>query len=144
MACDNGRNPLRWDCRTQGCFNLKKRPKIERLADCLPGRIAFTDVDAMTEICGNLLLLEWKGHQALGTGQRLLFERMTALSPATVLIVEGDAETMTVSSVRTVWRGRMSPPETADLTGLRRAIQAWSAWALAHPAVCQPQGAPRT
>jgi len=84
MSPDNGANPMRWDCRTQGCFNLKKRPKIERFADCLPGRIALTDVDGVTELCGNVLYLEWKSHQGLGDGQRILFERLTALCPATV------------------------------------------------------------
>lgn len=74
----------RWDCRTQGCFNLKKRPKIERFADCLPGRIAFTDVDGVIELCGNFLYLEWKSHQDLGGGQRILFERLTALCTASV------------------------------------------------------------
>jgi metallo-beta-lactamase family protein len=60
MSRDNGFNPMRWDCAEQGCFNHKKRPKIELFADCLPGRIAFSDIDAIAEINGNLLLLEWK------------------------------------------------------------------------------------
>jgi hypothetical protein len=141
MSRDDGANPMRWDCAKRGCFNLKKRPKIERLADCLPGRIAFSDVDAIAEVCGNLLLLEWKGHQGLSTGQRILFERLTLLCPATVLVVEGDAEDMTVGSVTTVWRGRVLPPEAADLDGLRRRIQAWAEWALANSALRRPQGA---
>ena len=37
----NGYNPLRWDCERQGCFNLKRRPKIEVFADCFPGRISL-------------------------------------------------------------------------------------------------------
>ena len=139
MSRDNGANPMRWDCRTQGCFNLKKRPKIERFADCLPGRIAFTDVDALTEICGNFLCLEWKAHQELGVGQRVLFERMTALCPATVLIVEGDAEHMTVRTLRIAWDGAIGPPRAANLKDLRNAIQEWAAWALAHPVRCRPQ-----
>lgn len=36
MLHNNGANPMRWDCTTQGCFNLKKRPKVEVFADCLP------------------------------------------------------------------------------------------------------------
>ena len=141
MSRDDGHNPMRWDCQTQGCFNRKKRPKIEMFADCLPGRIAFSDVDAVAEICGNLLFLEWKDHQGLGTGQRILFERITALCPATVMIIEGDAEHMTVDSVRLAWRGKLGPCESADLESVRKAIRKWSAWALANPAARRPQEA---
>lgn len=135
MSHDNGANPLRWDCTVQGCFNQKKRPKIELFADCLPGRIAFTDIDAITEINGNLLVLEWKDHTELTRGQQILFERLTLLCPAAVLVVEGDAEQMTVVSVRTVWRGVASPPEAANMDRLRQEIQAWAQWATANPAL---------
>lgn len=135
MSHDNGANPMRWDCTRQGCFNRKKRPKIERFADCLPGRIAFSDIDAVAEVCGNLLMLEWKDHQDLGVGQRVLFERMTQLCPATVLIVEGDAEEMTVRSIRTVRNGTVSPAEVADLDELRQRIRNWQEWALYHSAL---------
>ncbi len=141
MSCGNGANPMRWNCQTQGCFNLKKRPKIERFADCLPGRIAFSDIDAIVEVCGNLLLLEWKDHREVGTGQRILFERLTALCPATVLIVEGDAEDMAVASVTTVSDGQFSPSEPADLDDLRATIHAWSDWAMQNSAVRRQQEA---
>jgi len=141
MSRDNGANPMRWDCSKRGCFNIMKRPKIEMLADCLPGRIAFTDIDGIAEVCGNLLLLEWKDHREIGTGQRLLFERMTLLCPATVLIVEGDAQDMSVRSVSTVSDGLVSPPEPADLGGLRSQIRQWRDWALANSALRNGQGA---
>ncbi|MBI1375824.1 MAG: hypothetical protein GC159_24200 [Phycisphaera sp.] len=135
MSCDKGFNPMRWDCAKRGCFNAIKRPKIELLADCLPGRIAFSDVDAIVEVCGNLLLIEWKDHQRLSTGQRVLFERLTRLCPATVLVVEGDAETMAVYSVGGFFRGEAWEAEADDLDGLRRRVEAWRDWALAHPAL---------
>ncbi len=134
MLHDNGANPLRWDCTVQGCFNRKKRPKIEIFADCLPRRIAFTDVDGIVEVCGNLLLLEWKEHRQLPTGQRLLFERLTRFCPAAVFVVTGDAERMQVESVRLVWRGVVGPAEPMGLEGLRREIRAWSLWAAKTPA----------
>jgi hypothetical protein len=139
MSRDNGFNPMRWDCAEQGCFNHKKRPKIELFADCLPGRIAFSDIDAIAEINGNLLLLEWKDHKNINTGQRVLFERVTQICPATVLIVQGDAEHMTVISVRTVWRGTIMPVEATDLDGLRGRIREWSQWAMRNSAVLQSQ-----
>ena len=56
-----GFNPMRWDCDTDGCFNVKRRPKIEMFADCFPRRINFGDVDGLVEIGGRFCLLEWKG-----------------------------------------------------------------------------------
>jgi len=141
MSRDDGHNPMRWDCQVQGCFNRKKRPKIEMFADCLPGRTAFSDVDAVAEICGNLLFLEWKDHQKLSVGQRILFERITAMCPATVFIIEGNAEHMTVDSIRLAWQGEISPCESADLEGVRNAFRKWSAWALANPAAHRSQEA---
>jgi hypothetical protein len=135
MLSNNGFNPMLWNCDRQGCFNLKKRPKIELFADCLPGRIAFSDIDAVTEINGNLLFLEWKEHQRICTGQKILFERLTRLCPATVLIIEGDAELMTVESIRTAWKGKISSPQPADINQLRREIAAWKDWALANSAM---------
>ena len=141
MSRDNGYNPMRWNCEKQGCFNLKKRPKIEMFADCLPGRISFTDVDGLVEINGNLLFMEWKEHQGLGTGQRILFERLTRFCPAVVLIVEGDAEDMTVSSISTVWDGVIGPHKEADIEDLRTQIRKWANWALFNPAGVQLQEA---
>ena len=134
MSNDNGHNPMRWDCETQGCFNLHKRPKIELFADCLPGRIAFTDVDGITEINGNLLVLEWKDHRRIPTGQRLLYTRWTANGPVTVLVVVGDARCMTVEEVACVYDGVIGPWCEMDVAGLRDEIREWAEWAVAHPA----------
>jgi len=124
---------MNWDCERQGCFNKKKRLKFAAFHGCLPGRIAFTDVDGLVEINGNLLLLEWKDHQGLSTGQRILFERLTRFCPAAVFVVEGNAESMAVESVSTAWEGRIDPPEPCDLAGLREMIRDWADWARGNP-----------
>ena len=124
---------MNWDCERQGCFNRKKRLKFGVFKDCLPGKISFSDVDGIVEINGNLLLMEWKDHHNLGTGQRILFERLTRFCPAAVLIVEGDAETMAVDSVAIVHGGQIDPPWQADLDGLRQLIRGWADWALKNP-----------
>ena len=92
MTPNNGANPLRWDCKRQGCFNAVKRPKIEMFAECLPGRGSFGDVDAIAELAGNLLILEWKSHPNIPTGQRILHEQWTANGPATVFVIVGNGE----------------------------------------------------
>lgn len=125
---------MHWDCQRQGCFNQKKRLKFSVFKDCLPGRISFADVDGLVEINGNLLLLEWKDHEQLSTGQRILYQRMTRLCPAGVFLVEGDAEDMSVQSLSTVWAGVIGPREPIDLEGLCGYIRTWADWAKTHPA----------
>ena len=106
MTAVPGYNPLRWDCAAQGCFNLKRRPKIELFADCFPGRINFGDVDGIVEIGGNALLLEWKSEpRELPAGQRLLYQRLSRSGPVAVMIVVGDAETMLVDGTSIFDRG---------------------------------------
>ena len=51
MIRADGYNPLRWDCERQGCFNLKRRPKIEVFADCFPGR-EIVPVDCLELVWG--------------------------------------------------------------------------------------------
>jgi len=135
-----GTNPMRWDCAKQGCFNVHKRPKIELFADCLPGRIAFSDVDGIVEIGGNLLALEWKAHRHVPRGQHLLFTRWTKHGPVTVILIIGDAQFMTVDEVAFVHRGVIEPWRDMDIETLRQIIRDWSAWALANPVTSGGEG----
>jgi hypothetical protein len=131
---ENGYNPMHWNCEKQGCFNKKKRPKIEMFADCLPGRIAFSDIDAAVEVEGNFLILEFKEHDNIPKGQRIFFNRLTRLVPATVLVINADVETMDIHGVSYVADGRIEPQIEMDLQGLKDTIKSWSDWALKHPA----------
>jgi hypothetical protein len=137
MIRADGYNPLRWDCERQGCFNLKRRPKIELFADCFPGRISFGDVDGIVEIGGNALLLEWKSEEReLPTGQRLLYQRLTWSGPVSVMIVVGDAETMLIDATAIFADGVRHPAEgfePADLEVVRHRLMAWSQWAAQNP-----------
>jgi hypothetical protein len=145
MIPANGFNPLRWDCAKRGCFNLKRRPKIELFADCFPGRMSFGDVDGIVEVAGNALLLEWKSEERdLPAGQRILFERLTRNSPVSVLIVVGDAETMVIEAVAFFFEGTRSPPEgfhPADLEAVKDHLSTWSTYALTYPAMNRRQAA---
>lgn len=125
-----GYNPMRYDCETKGCFNITHRPKIEQFAECLPRRIAFSDVDAITEVNSHFLLLEWKSHQGdVPTGQRIMFERMTANGRFSVLVVCGDAETMNVKAMALIHLGRNHGWQAASLTVVKGRISRWAAWA---------------
>jgi hypothetical protein len=125
-----GFNPMRWDCRTKGCFNKKRRPKIEVFHDLFPRRISFGDVDGIVEINGYALVLEWKGHSVpIPVGQRIMWERLTESGMIVVLVVEGDAESMVVSGIAHFKRGKLYDSKDANMDELRRMIKSWVDWA---------------
>jgi len=119
---------LFWSCERQGCFNVKKRLKLEVFEDLFPGKISMTDMDGLVEIGGQFLMLEWKSPGVqVPMGQRILFSNLPPCF--CVLIVEGDAETMEVVQYRQVYHrngkrvwGRWI---AGDLESLRGMIAAW-------------------
>ena len=128
MNAANGFNPLRWKCDERGCFNEKRRFRIEVFAGCLPGKIAMSDVDATTEVNGRFLFLEFKSGDLrdLPTGQKIYFERLTRLSKRiTACVVAADAETTSVRAVRVIRQGRIGAWEICNLASLQARIRRW-------------------
>ena len=122
-----GHNPMRWDCEGDGCFNIKRRPKIEVFAECFPRKINFGDVDGLVEINGRFCLLEWKGEGGeLKTGQRITYEAFTRLHGNAVFLVEGDAEHMTARRYSIFWNGVQGNWVRADLDSLKGSIRGWA------------------
>ncbi len=121
-----GFNPMRWDCDRDGCFNKKRRPKIEVFADCFPRRINFGDVDGLVELCGAFCLLEWKGAGgSVGRGQELSYIAFTRSPGNIVFVVEGDAETMIVRRYCIFWKGKKQGWITASLEDVKIRIRGW-------------------
>lgn len=121
-----GYNPLRWDCEKRGCFNRLKRPKIEIFHDCFPGKISFGDVDAVVEINGKGLFLEWKEHKgALPIGQRILHERFTKDGKFTTICVVGNAETMECTHYGYFWHGSWNDYQEASLEKIKSFMRRW-------------------
>ncbi len=126
----DGFNPMRWDCKTRGCFNIKRRPKIEVFSDCFPGNISFGDVDGIVEINGHGLMLEWKTDtNKPTTGQRIMYERRTKSKLITVFLVVGNAETMEVSHMGIFFEGKQSRLQKVTLEDVKHKIKSWVVWA---------------
>ena len=122
-----GYNPMRYDCEKSGCFNKKRRPKIEVFSDCFPGRINFGEVDGEVEINGYFCQIEWKGEGApLPTGQRIKFEHYTKSPGNVVFLVEGDAETMAVYRYFCFLEGKKTDWCVGDLDRLKTWIRVWA------------------
>ena len=121
-----GFNPMRWKCAADGCFNEKRRPKIEVFADCFPRRINFGDVDGLVEINGAFCLLEWKGDGgSVRQGQHRSYIEFTKGNANIVFVVNGDAETMAIRDVCFYWNGRRSLPKPASLDNVKALIRRW-------------------
>lgn len=124
---------LRWKCDEKGCYAEKSKPHLEDFSDVLPGKISFSDLDAVVEIRGNFLLLEFKSGDArpLPTGQRLLIERLTRESPKmTAVVVFLGEDGRQVRAVTVCKGGRWWPVEICNTERLRGRISAWSQRAL--------------
>jgi len=125
-----GFNPLRWDCDKYGCFNIKRRPKIEVFSDCFPGRINFGDVDGIVEINGKGLMLEWKSDcKKLPLGQQIMYERLTDTQKITVIVVIGDPETMVCREAFVFFGGKETDRSSVDLEGVKLIMLRWVKWA---------------
>ena len=74
-------NPIRHNCEEKGCWNKQYRPNIEWFYHALPRKLTMSDIDAVAEVNGHVLFMEWKSHLGpLPTGQRILAKRLTELS----------------------------------------------------------------
>lgn len=124
--------PMQYDREIDGCFNVRHRLDFSQWYDCLPGRISFSDIDAITEVAGNFLILEWKSNVGeLPTGQRIMFERMTRSSPFTVICAAGEKSKPV--SAQLFWKGKSQEWQTTTAADLKARIKRWSAWALKNP-----------
>jgi hypothetical protein len=131
-----GYNPLRWDCDKNGCFNVKRRPKIETFAECFPRKCNFGDVDGIVEIEGRGLVLEWKGEpMALPVGQSIMWKRLTKDRTITLLCVAGDPQTMDVTHRAMICSGTWRDWKPSSLSDLKASIREWVRWAEAHSLV---------
>lgn len=129
-------NPLRWDCDKRGCFNVKKRPKIELFAECFPGNIMMSDIDGETEINGKWLRIEWKEDGApLTNGQRINYRKLTQQTETVVYIVHGDAETMEITNFDCFYNGKLEEglydpgKQETCLEQLKAEFVRWAEWA---------------
>lgn len=119
-------NAMRWDCEKSGCFNDAHRLKFDVFADCFPGKMNFSDVDAIIEIDRRVLMLEWKTIADIPTGQRIMYERMTVDTPITVYVVVGDARDMSVEQVGIYKDGQFNGWYPCTLEKLKEGIKVWA------------------
>lgn len=126
MMTAPGFNPMRWNCERRGCFNKKRRPKIEVFAECFPRKINFGDVDGLVEVNGKFCLLEWKGDGGvIGLGQHRSYVSFTRNDGNIVLVVHGDAETMEVAGYGYYRRGFYFRLGQGTLDDVKTFVRRW-------------------
>lgn len=132
---------LRWDCEKCGCFNKKMRLKFHVFNECFKeighrSNPNFTDIDGAVSINGRMLFLEWKSNnKPLGIGQQILFQGMLSMNRKLkhgriiILVVYGNAETMTVDKFyqyKETWRVE---PDWITSETLFEFVERWANWA---------------
>ena len=134
-AIGNDCEPMRWKCDRRGCFADRKLLKFDKLAPFFSGNISPTDLDGATEINGYLLIVEWKeSPMPLSAGQRIAFENMTRGDTVLVIVVAGNAETMTdITHLAYVVRGEFKPWRPATFDDLERACRRWERMVRTRP-----------
>ena len=130
MGSASGYNPMRYNCDKSGCYNKALRPKIETFSECFPNRIGMTDVDAMVEIGGKFMMIEWKGRGgSLGRGQEIMFEKLTKdTTQFVVYVVEGCPQTMEVQQYSRYYNSmvqRFPCDKDEGLSKLKSDIRRW-------------------
>ena len=129
-----GFNPIQWNCMVSGCFNYHRHFDIEHFAQCFPGRIGFTDLDAFVELNGHCLIVEFKqgandlrAAADLTDGQRRAFEALTALSDKiTVVVARCDYVTSEVSECLLIREGRAGTWRPTNLDAFTANIEGWA------------------
>lgn len=120
--------PMLWNCKKHGCFNENARLDFSVFYNSLPGSNSFSDVDAITEYCGNGLLIEWKSSLSpLPKGQEIMFKRLTKGKVLTVLWVVGDHK-MNVSHTTIIFDGKFHETPAESLDDLNHIIKRWVSW----------------
>lgn len=121
---------LRWKCEDQGCYAEKTKPHLEEISSALPGAVAFSDVDAIVERRGWFLILEFKQApaKALPTGQRILLEALSRLSPriaVAVVYLDGN-DGMVARAIQVCRLGQWQPIEVCTTERLHQRVASWA------------------
>jgi len=123
-----GYNPIKWDCTQNGCWNTACRPPLEYFAACFPRKIGMTDLDATVELNGHFLFMEWKTNGGeLTTGQRIYFQRLTAISDRlTVVLVRAGQSPVDVDSILVVHKGNIGEWQNCSFQDLYDRVCKWA------------------
>jgi hypothetical protein len=122
-------NPLRHDCEARGCWNKQYRPQIEFFYHALPRKLTMSDIDAVAEVNGHFLFLEWKSHKGpLPVGQRILIQRLTDASRKIIVVViqHEPGNTEAVENIMVVRAGKFGDWEACSYGDLFERVKQWA------------------
>ncbi|MFL6710834.1 MAG: hypothetical protein ACJ8HI_21735 [Massilia sp.] len=99
---------------------------------------SFSDIDAITEIEGRGLIVEWKPapldiNDRDWKGQVIMFKKLTRNGMLTVFVVAGDPEDMSVTHRGTFSLGRWGGWKPSSLEDLQEVVHEWVLWAQNNP-----------
>jgi len=119
---------IRHNCEHGGCYIKEHTPNWGIFDNAFSGKIAIGDIDGIVEANGRLLILEWKGAEVedIPTGQRIMFEKSTALIPhIMVWVINGTVLPLRVCRIRMFKDGKLISDEKADNNKLFNLCKTW-------------------
>lgn len=117
---------IRHCCETHGCYVKEQTPDWGFLDSSFSNKIRVGDIDGIVEANGHLLILEWKGFIGeVPTGQRIMFEKITAINNIIVFVVSGDPVETVPSHIKVYSNGKLVANEACDKTKLQRYCVGW-------------------
>lgn len=128
-ALPSNYNPLRHDCEAKGCWNKQYRPKIEFFYHALPRKLTMSDIDAVAEVNGYFVFMDWKSHDGpLPTGQRILIQRLTQASKKIIAIIvkHEPGNTEAVEKIMIVRNGQFGLWEPCSFGDLFERVKQWA------------------
>lgn len=118
----------RWNCKTDGCANVKTRLKFEVFDGIFPRNVNFSDLDGFVELNGALGLMEWKFHGSMPFAQERALNVFLHQNPRNILfVVYGNPEDMLVRAFRSVTSTKCKIFNPSSLQQLKGEIGAWAA-----------------
>lgn len=117
---------IRHCCETHGCYVKTQTPDWGFLDSSFSNKIRVGDIDGIVEANGRLLILEWKSFIGdIPVGQRIMFEKITALSQIIVFVISGDPVESVPEHISIYSNGSVVADEDCDKEKLRKYCTAW-------------------
>lgn len=133
----SGWNPIRWNCAEGGCFNIRKRHKIEQFVECFAGKNAPGDIDFMIERNGKFVIVKFSHEMVIdktspNEGQFIALKRLSVVLGDNVWILFICADPVTMECTEWAWlrNGVLSAAVPVTLDGVKTWFKMWDQGAI--------------
>ena len=124
-------NPMRYKCKSGGCFFETLHPPLEMFASAFGGKIAMSDIDGIVERRGHFLVVEWKVKPGkVFLAQDILLRALACNPNFKVIVITSPVNTNliqmdTVVQAQLVKGGKINPAYKYSVEELKDHFEKW-------------------